>query len=75
MIHVVKLPVVDRQKHLISDVIEEFGAWRVLAAAVRSLLRRKPGRSRLEASELSSHLRRDVGLPPVHVQPRYWDIG
>ena len=55
----------------IDDIIEEFGARRVLVAALRAYLRRRRRRP-LPADDLSDFLRRDVGLPPA-VQAYYFD--
>ena len=51
--------------HAIQLAITEHGAWRVLAAAVLTLLRRKAVPVVEDPTErLSDHLRRDIGLPP-----------
>ncbi len=75
MINIVKLPGVDRRKHTITDVIEEFGPWRVLIAALREIVRRGKSRAVIRSSALSSHLRKDVGLPPEPMESHYWDLG
>ncbi len=61
------------QENRIAALIEEVGAWRVVAAALRTVFRRgerpaPPGR------DLPQHLRRDIGLPPVIEVPRAWEM-
>ncbi|MEX5729839.1 hypothetical protein Ga0609869_003192 [Rhodovulum iodosum] len=49
----------------IALVIEQHGAWRVLAAAILGIFegRGRPGHCRL--GDLNNHLRQDIGLPPM----------
>jgi len=48
-------------------LIEELGAWRVLAAALLALV---SGQKRpRDSANISNHLRRDVGLPPSAAPP------
>ncbi len=49
--------------HAIDRFIEEYGAWKVLAAAFASLLRRASRNRRILAEDISEHIRRDIGLP------------
>ncbi|MCA0271697.1 MAG: hypothetical protein LCH69_06475 [Proteobacteria bacterium] len=55
----------------IDRLVADFGRRDVLWAALRAVIRRAP--LRMEASDLSSHLRRDIGLPPV-ADPRDWRL-
>lgn len=53
--------------HILHDLIDELGAWRVLAHALWALA---GGRARLrDGRTLSAHLRRDIGLPPSAAPP------
>ncbi len=55
----------------IDAVILEHGAWRVLGAAALALVRRRRPR---EATALTAHLRRDIGLPPEPPSRGYLDV-
>ncbi len=56
-----------RSAQLLQAQIDEHGAWRVLAHALRALV---GGRARRrDAARLSNHLRRDIGLPPSAAPP------
>ncbi len=59
---------------LIQSAIHEHGAKRVLWVALVALLRRKsPTQPRPpDAVALSSHLRRDIGLPPEPEAMDWW---
>ena len=59
----------------IEQLIARHGGWRILREVLAALLRcdRKSAPGVSEA-DLSAHLRRDVGLPPVPASPRHWDI-
>lgn len=51
--------------HTIHLAIAEHGAWRVLAAALRTLIGAVFAPVEADATDrLSDHLRRDIGLPP-----------
>lgn len=60
----------------VERLINHYGAMPVLWATIRALLaprRRQPRPP--DISELSPHLRRDVGLPPVHEDvPKYYEL-
>ena len=59
----------------LDTVIEGYGAWRVFTAAAGALLknrRSRPGPGGVTG--LSPHLRRDLGFPPEHKAPNYWDL-
>ncbi|WP_372841144.1 hypothetical protein [Phaeovulum sp.] len=48
-------------------LIEELGAWRVLAAALAALVRRQ--KRPCDRLGLNNYLRRDIGLPPSAAPP------
>lgn len=75
MIDVVKRSAFDRRDLSISDVIEEFGAWKVLVVVLKEIFRFKWSRNVVEPSGMTTHLRRDVGMPPDPGDPQYWDLG
>jgi hypothetical protein len=58
---------------LIEELLIRHGAWTVLRALATAMLRGRR-RRRLEAADLSNHLRRDVGLPPSHPPPALRDL-
>lgn len=55
----------------IERLVADFGRRDVLVAALRAVFRRD--RMRMEARDLTAHLRRDIGLPPV-AGPRDWRL-
>ena len=73
MIDVLKIPASARSEERIAALIEEFGAWRILGAALKALLSRWP-RPAIDLAHLPDHLRRDVGLPPEQGPPPSWTL-
>ncbi len=55
----------------IDRLITDFGRWDVFRAAVAAVVR--PRRPLPDAGDLPKYLRRDIGLPPVHV-PQDWRL-
>lgn len=59
-------------------VIADYGAWHVMAAAARTLIRRggapRSARPTVHAG-LTAHLRRDIGLPPADPSPARHGFG
>jgi hypothetical protein len=53
----------------LEELIARHGAWRVLGAAIATLLWRRRALARRDARALSAHLRRDIGMPPVPERP------
>ena len=58
----------------IERMIEEYGAWRVLRAALAALAMRRRRLALGDASPLNNHLRRDIGLPPAYRPQGFWDM-
>ena len=59
---------------LMDDMIQSYGLFPVVAALIRAAFRRKMTRPPpLRVSDLSEHLRRDIGLPPLGRGSRDWD--
>ncbi|MCR8726589.1 hypothetical protein [Frigidibacter sp. ROC022] len=54
----------------LEQAIAEHGAWKVLVAALRALLRGTGSTRAHDARRLSDHLRRDIGIPRVDHLPR-----
>jgi hypothetical protein len=50
------------------------GFWKVVFAFVALLARRKRRARPLYHNELNAHMRRDLGLPPVHEPRDYWEM-
>jgi len=71
------IKIVNRQRALvlrpeIDRLIEDFGRWDVLRAAVLAVVGRPPPRTP-DAADLTARMRRDIGLPPVDA-PRDWRL-
>ena len=75
MTHIVRLRPVASPEHRIAAIIEDYGAWRVLAASFRALVRRSSRPRNTRSADLSAHVRRDIGLAPEAAVRRYWDLG
>ena len=62
------------QSHL-EEIIDTYGAIRVLSAVARTTLRNVLFRREKppDVSYLNTRLRRDIGLDPEHDIPAYWD--
>ena len=58
----------------IQMLIARYGVWRILGAVAAALMRRESRAARRMSREMSAHLRRDIGLPPVPPSPRHWDV-
>jgi len=56
----------------LSAVIDHYGPWRVLGAALVALARPRPSRAGRHADRLGNHIRRDIGLPPITSPPAHW---
>ena len=56
----------------IGEVIARYGAWRLLIAICENQFRKPRGRRHVDAGDLSSFLRKDVGLNPVHNARGFW---
>ena len=72
MINILKPSVATETEATISEVIERYGAVRVLLGALRALVTRKETH-RFPDAPMCDHLRRDIGLPPEIEQLAYWD--
>ncbi|SNR54130.1 hypothetical protein [Puniceibacterium sediminis] len=73
MMKLVQTPPVPPGPPPLQDVIDRFGAWRVLLAALAALLWRRPVVPRPAARRavpLSAHISRDIGLPPPGSAPQ-----
>ncbi len=64
-------PGAPRLQDLINDLVTEYGAGRVTRVLLGNLLARL---RRPRGSELSNHLRRDIGLPPHDPPPGFRDL-
>ena len=58
----------------IDQLIQTYGLFPVVAALIRAAFRRKKTRPPpIRLADLSDHLRRDIGLPPLGRGSRDWD--
>jgi hypothetical protein len=57
-----------RPADLLADLIERHGPWRVVVALAALLVRRARPAPEVRMSDLSDHLRRDIGLPDLPVR-------
>lgn len=57
----------------LESIIDQHGRWRVLRAALAAALRARRREHLPDASVLSDHLRRDIGLPSLPAHRVYWD--
>ena len=53
-------------------LVDQHGVWAVLRALAAALL--PPAREVVRLDDLSPHMRRDMGLPPVEVPRKYWEL-
>ena len=53
-------------------LVEQHGAWRVLRAFLALFLAPEQKAARL--GDLSPHMRRDMGLPPLEQPAKYWEL-
>ena len=54
------------------ELVDQHGVWAVLRALLVALVRPAPEVIRLE--DLSSHMRRDMGLPTNERPRKYWEL-
>lgn len=55
-------------------LIARHGAMPVVLGLIAALLKPQPRRKRaIPVDALGPHLRRDIGLPPLHRKTRHWD--
>lgn len=67
------LPTGDDLATTIATMIRTHGRTRVLLAALRTRLKRKPAkRKTVDLRALNNHLRRDIGLGPTANSPPTW---
>lgn len=71
MIKVLKPPPGVFLRPEIDRLVEDFGRRDVLVAAITAVFRR--GGTPMDVSGLPDHIRRDIGLPPVHAA-RDWRL-
>lgn len=55
-------------------LIARDGFWKVVIAFVALLARRKPKARQLYDTELTAHMRRDLGLPLIHEMRNFRDL-
>lgn len=55
-------------------LVAEYGAVRVVLALIRHLAGRRALARRIRETELSDHIRRDIGLDPQAQGRRYWEL-
>lgn len=53
-------------------LVDRHGAWAVLRALAAVLVR--PQREVVQLDDLSPHMRRDMGLPPIPEARKYWEF-
>ena len=53
-------------------LVDRHGVWAVLRAFVALLLR--PEREAVRLDDLTPHMRRDMGLPPLEQPAKYWEL-
>lgn len=53
-------------------LVDQHGVWAVLRALLAAVVRPAPEVIRLD--DLSPHLRRDMGLPPIEGPRKYWEL-
>ncbi|MDH5529640.1 MAG: hypothetical protein OEY05_06340 [Paracoccaceae bacterium] len=58
----------------IAALVARHGFMRIMLSVLAVSLRRDARKPVLSQSDLPERLRRDIGLPPEEVSPRYWDI-
>ncbi|NJM83548.1 MAG: hypothetical protein HC844_14685 [Tabrizicola sp.] len=58
----------------VEQLVSEHGFRAVLAALMLRLLRRRKRAGSVDIERLSPHLRRDIGLPPVELEPNVLPI-
>ena len=53
-------------------LVDQHGVWAVLRALAAALL--PPAREVVRLGDLSPHMRRDMGLPPIEGPRKYWEL-
>ena len=56
----------------VTMLVDQHGLWAVLVALVATMLR--PRREAVQLDDLTPHLRRDMGLPPIEQPRKYWEL-
>ena len=59
---------------VVRALVAEYGAVRVVLALIRHLAGRHALARRIRETELSDHIRRDIGLDPRTQGRRYWEL-
>ncbi len=58
----------------IRALVADYGAIRVVLALIRHLAVQRVLERRIRETELSDHIRRDIGLDPRTQGRRYWEL-
>ena len=58
----------------IRALVADYGAIRVVLALIRHLALQRVLERRIRETELSDHIRRDIGLDPRTQGRRYWEL-
>ena len=53
-------------------LVDQHGVWAILCAFAAALL--TPAREVVRLDDLSPHMRRDMGLPPIEGPRKYWEL-
>ena len=53
-------------------LVDQHGVWAILRALAAALL--TPPREVVRLEDLSPHMRRDMGLPPIESGRKYWEL-
>ena len=53
-------------------LVDQHGVWAILRALAAALL--TPTREVVRLDDLSPHMRRDMGLPPIESGRKYWEL-
>lgn len=69
---ITRVPAVER-RHNSTTADWAQGARKLLAGLLQALLRALHRRAARPPSEPPHHLHKDIGLPEVEKQPKYWD--
>lgn len=56
----------------LKQLVDQHGAWAVLRALAAALLPKR--REAVWLDDLTPHMRRDLGLPPVDSPRKYWEL-
>ena len=58
-------------------LMDQHGVWAVLRGLMAALIRPRrvlPARKTVRLDDLSPHMRRDMGLPPIEGPRKYWEL-